>query len=177
MRGVEIANFRPIRLLRRMVASLLYLSVRFGMPIHVRLVGYKCTIVGKCVILAPPKQMQAILDGVKFLQTLDPEVFQGLTAKRRYVFWYHPTRFLQCQEIFTITDNFLLWGKEGVAIYFVQSLFEFTLIFQPFLEAPTWSRDRTVAARREVHQRIFKWASEHSFPNELVKQYEDMAKR
>lgn len=167
---------RPIRFGYYLLGRLMYFVVRFGMPITIRLEGYKRSTIGKCVILAPPKQMQIILEGAKFLEAIDPSMFQQVTAERRYVFWYHPTRFVSCREIFTVTDNFLLWGKEGVAICFVQSVLDFTWIRLPFEKALTWCRENTIAAHREVQQQVFKWISDHSFPAELLKQYKEISK-
>lgn len=167
----------PIYLCRRLIASVLYLTVRFGLPLHSRLVGYKCTHVGKCTFLAPPSQMRTILEGTTFLQTLDSKMFQQLTAERSYVFWYHPKRFQQCREFFSITDNFLLWGKEGVATCLVQSVLEFKLMFLPFEKTLLENREAATAARREIQKRMLSWMSEHAISVELVKQYYEIAKK
>ena len=131
---------------------------------------------GKCAIWAPPKQLHAILEGVKFLQAIDPEMFRRLTTARRYVVWYDPKHSLSCRDVFSITDNFLHWGREGVATCLVQNILDFTLLRLPFEKMLGLERENIVAARREVLQRLLKWVSEHSFSEELVKQYEEMVK-
>ncbi len=167
----------PIRFCRRTAAYFTYFIVRIGLPLHVRLVGYKWTVMGRCTILAPQEQMCVILEGITFLQTVDPEMFHRLTAERRYVFWYHPKKFLQCREFFSITDNFLLWGKEGVVTCFVQSVLDLTLKYLPAEGTLVENRQVAIAARREIQRELLKWISEHSFPPELVKQYEEIAEK
>ncbi len=168
----KLLQFWPIRVLRKSIAYLLfYLPVRFVMPLSLRLYGYKETIVGSCTILAPAKQMETILVGIEYLRTLDPEMFQRLTVENRYLFWYHPKRFLQSRDIFTITDNFLLWGKEGIAICFVQSVLDFNLKYLPSKRTSARNCEMVVVARREIQRQVFEWTTKHSFPPELVKQY------
>ena len=82
--------------------------------------AYKRSAVGSCIIFAPPKQMQIILEGVAFLQDIDPEMFRRLTVGRKYILSYHKTRRLKTLEFNTITDDGLRHGKEGVVICLLQ---------------------------------------------------------
>jgi hypothetical protein len=50
--------------------------------------GNKRSIVGTCTIIAPPKQMQIILEGITFLREIDSEMFKRLTVEQKYVFLY-----------------------------------------------------------------------------------------
>jgi ABC-type xylose transport system permease subunit len=129
--------------------------------------GLKRSVIGNCTILAPPKQMQLIMQGVEYLRTLDPEMFQKLTAEREYVFWYHKQRYMRCKEYFSIPDNFLLWGKEGIVTCFVQSIMSSSLEESPF--------KKSLVTRRQVLQQVFEWVRKHSLPPELVKQYQEFA--
>jgi hypothetical protein len=146
-----------------------YLPVRFAMPLTLRLVGYKRAVVGTCTILAPQEKMQLILQGLTYLQTLDSGMFQRLTAKRRYVFWYYPNRYLRCFELFTITDNFLSWGSEGVVACFVQSVLALTLK-KPF---PFKKFGAKVLTRSHVQQQVIEWLEGHSFSPAFTKHYQN----
>jgi len=163
----------PIRLGGRLLADLLYFSIRFALPPVMYSTGFKRSVIGKCIIFAPPKQMQVILGGVTYLQTLDHKMFLRLTAERRYVFWYHKSLCLQCKEIFSISDNFILWGKEGVITCFVQCIFEFTSKSLPLEKTLDKNHEATVAKRRQIQQLVFEWLNKHSFAPELVKQYQE----
>jgi hypothetical protein len=115
--------------------------------------------------------MQIIQQGITYLQMLDPEMFLRLTAEHRYIFWYHPKKFVECREIFTVNENYLQWGKEGVVACFVQAIMDFNL------EHLAWERglfkNRGVAAERhKIQQQVFEFAKKHSFPQELVVFYQ-----
>jgi hypothetical protein len=148
----------------------MYLPLKYGLSPLLRLFGCKRTIVGTCVILAPPKQMLIILQGIEYLRTLDSEMYQRLTAERRYVFWYNTAgRYLRILDIFSITDSFLLWGKEGVVTCFVQSVIGSALEQSPF--------KRSKITDRQARQQLFEWLSKHSFSPELVKHYQEFAEK
>jgi hypothetical protein len=166
---------RPIWLLRFLVGySLFYLPARFLMPLAQRMHGYKRSVFGTCTILAPPKQMQIILQAITYLQKLDPEIFLCLTAKHRYIFWYHPGKYIQCRRVFSISDNFLFWGNEGVTTCFVQSILHFTLWTLPSERGLITNRE-AAAIHQEIQRQVFEWVKKHSFQPELVKQYEQFA--
>lgn len=163
----------PMRVGHRLLAYLHYSFIRFGLPVASYLDGFKRSIIGKCIIFAPPKQMQVIMDGVTYLQTLDPNMFMRLTAERRYVFWYYK-RDLQCREIFSICDNFILWGKEGVVTFFVQCILDYNLKLLP-LDKTLGTREASAARRRQIQQLLFEWLNKQSFNPELVRQYQEFA--
>jgi hypothetical protein len=165
-------SFSPIWFCRSVAAKLLYLAVKYGLPTHARLVGYKRAVFGKCTIIAPAEKIQSIIDGIHYLETLDPQMFQRLTHEQEYVFWYHQKRFLSCENFYSITDNFLLWGKEGIAIFFVQSILDFNLRYLPsraFSARNHTAKSNTV---KEVQRKLFDWIQEHHFPAELADQYD-----
>jgi hypothetical protein len=156
----------PIQIFRYSVAYVFfYLSIRFTMPFTLRLGGYKRSVVGTCTILAPQKQMQVILHGLTYLQALDSEMFQRLTVEQRYVFWYHKSRYLRCFEFFTITDNFLSWGDEGVAACFVQSILSLPLR-KPFLN------EDVVITRSQAQQQFSEWLKKHSISPNFSQHYQ-----
>jgi hypothetical protein len=144
------------------------------MPLTLRLVGQERLVIGKCIILAPSKQMQIILQGITDLQTLDREMFLRLTAERRYIFWYHPKKYVHCREVFTITENFLLWGKEGVITCFVQAVLDFNLQYLPWERSMVEHRGE-VADRHDIQQQVFEFLKKNSFSPELVEQYHKMS--
>jgi hypothetical protein len=161
----------PIRVLGYLLAVLVYWIIKLGLMPSLRLIGYKRSVTGTCIILAPPKQMRIILQGLTYLRTLDPEMFQRLTTERQYVFWFEKNRYSRCREFFTITDNFLLWGNEGVVTCFVQSVMD-----SPLEKAsPFKKRKLTVITRRQIQQQVFEWLKKHSFSPELTEQYKTWA--
>ncbi len=171
----KLLQFWPIRTLREAIAYLLfYLPVRFVMPLHLRLSGYEQSNIGACTILAPPKQMQIILEGVTYLQMLDSEMFRRLTAERRYIFWYFKQMpYLQCRNVFGITDSFMSWGKEGVVACFVQCVLYFNL--EHLRRSQIKNCKDSATTRHEMQKQVLEFLERHSFPAELVKQYQAFA--
>jgi hypothetical protein len=163
----------PIRLIRNSLAFILYLPLRYLMPVTLILAGWKRSVIGTCTILVPEKQRETILNGIAYLRTLDPEMYRLLTVEHKYVISYHPKRFLQICSVVFISDNFLLWGKEGVAVFLVQCVFGFTIDY------PSWkntvSRGVRNRTRREIQLRLFEWISKQPFSPELINQYREFA--
>lgn len=162
--------FWPIRILSYLLTLPIYWFIKFGLAPSLRFIGYKRSTVGVCTILAPMEHMETILYGLEYLQSIDPQMFQMLTAAHRYVFWYHKNRYLRCREFFTITDNFLSWGKEGVITCFVQSVTDSQLINPYVLN----ERKTITITRQQIQQCVFEWLTKHSFPPELIEQYKEM---
>ena len=158
---------KPVLVLGHLFSYPMYWYVKFGLGPALPLTGFKRFVVGTCTILAPPKQMQAIMQGVEYLRTLDSEMFQRLTTERRYVFWYNKQHHMRCKEYFSVPDNYFLWGKEGVVTCFVQSIMTSSLEESPFKKSPV--------TRRQVQQQVFEWVKKNSFQPELVKQYQAFA--
>jgi hypothetical protein len=160
-----MSKVSPILVLAHLLSYPLYWFVRFGLGSALPLTGCNRFSVGTCTILAPPKQMESILQSIEYLRTLDPEMFQRLTTERRYIFWYTKRRYMRCKEYFSLSDNFLLWGKEGVVTCFVQSIIGSPLEDSPFKKSPV--------TRHQVLQQVSEWLRRHAFQPELVKQYEE----
>jgi hypothetical protein len=140
------------------------------MPLQLRLNGYRRSVFGTCTILAPPREMQIIQQGITYLQTIDQEMFLRLTGERRYIFWYHPKHFVECREIFTINENYLNWGKEGVIACFVQAIMDFNMKHLP-LDRSLFKKHVAVVDRHDIQQQVFEFVKKHSFPPELVDFY------
>lgn len=157
-----------IQIVTHVLTYPVYWLVKFALGPALPLTGFKRTIVGTCTILAPPKQMETIMQGIAYLRTLDPEMFQRLTTKQRYVFWYTKHRYMRCYEYFALSNNFLLWGNEGIVTCFVQSIMASSLEQSPF--------SKSTATRLQVQQQVFEWLKGHSFASELVNQYREFAK-
>ena len=159
---------KPILILGHLLTSPIPWIIKLLVP-ALPLTGYKRSVEGTCTIFAPPKQMKEIMHGIEYLRTLDPEMFQRLTTKQRYVFLYSKKRHMRCKEYFSFPDNYLLWGKEGVVTCFVQSITSSSLEESPFKKSPV--------TRRQVQQQVFEWVKKHSFQPELVKQYQEFAEK
>lgn len=151
----------------------LYWKIRFALFLArlFRIGGYKCTVIGKCTILAPLEQMQIIVNGILYLRDLDPEMFRRLTVDHPYLFWYRKLEFIGCREIYTITDNFILWGNEGVATFAAQTVLDFNLRYL----SQSQSCRNSSATRREIKRQVFEFVKKHSFSPDLIKQYQAFA--
>jgi hypothetical protein len=166
-----------IKLCGRLAAFPIHLLLRLALP-FCRLAGYRRSRVGTCTFFAPAKQMQVILEGIALLRTLDPAMFQRLTAERRYWFLYDPKgKYMHAADFFMITKSFLNWGKEGVAIYFVQCILDFHLIFLPQLRNLHWNAANRSAARSEIQRQLLDWIKRYSFPAQLVGHYERLTQK
>jgi hypothetical protein len=164
----------PIRLLRNWMAHLSYSFLEHIVLLPLRF-HCKRSIIGRCTILAPEKQMQTFLAGVEYLRTLDAEMFRQLTDEHQYLFWYHPKQFLRGRNTFAITDHFLRWGKEGIVIGFVQSILNYKIGYLKWEKTLCHSREMRAAIRHEIRQKLFEWISKHPFSPELVKYYRELA--
>ena len=169
--------FQPLKLLRLYTGLVfLYLPALFIFQYVSRLTRrYKRSRLGKGLILAPPKQLQEILEGASYLQQLDPEMFRRLTAERGFYFFYSGEghKYTQMRGIIIfMPDQYLRWGKEGIATFFVKTILDFNLKFLPMEKALDRSRESSANANREIRIRIVEWLQKHSFPPELIKQYQ-----
>jgi hypothetical protein len=144
-------------------------------PLLQRLCRRKKTVIGTCVIWAPPKQMQAILEGIEYLQQLDPEMFKRLTAERKYVLWHDKKHRTNAYAAYSISDPYLLNGREGVVIFLVQTILNRTA--QDSLGRLRMKRADALAADRENRKQLFEFIKMHSFSPQLIKQYQTNAEK
>jgi hypothetical protein len=165
------------KLYRRTVAWVLYLFIRVGYYCIwlFGIKGYKRSVVGKCVILAPSLQMQTIIEGISFLEKIDLDMFKRLTTDRKYFFWYHKQRRVGALDVYSITDHYLCHGKEGVVICLVQSVLDRAMI-ESLTGFSTQPGDRTVK-NKERRQQLFEFIKKHLFSPQLVKQYQKLAEK
>ena len=177
---LQMKSFWPIRLVRHWAAYLLaYLPARILLRFIAPFSNYKRFKIGRCTVVAPAKQLEIIREGLTHLQAIDPEMYRRLIDERCYRFWYKDKgahQFLQCREIFAVADSYLSWGKEGVAIFFVQCMLDFNLQYLRMVRTFDHSAEAAKAARGEIQKQVFNWVKKHSFPPELVKHYEVIAK-
>jgi hypothetical protein len=166
----------PIRLARNLLAYLFYLLIRYVLPLPFYLYGFKRSVVGCCTVLAPAKQTKTILEGIEYLRALDSNLYQQLTVEHRYFFWYHPNRILQCRDAFSICDNFLSWGKEGVVITLVQSIYDYTIFYSNWEKKLKRSRIESVSMRRAIQKKLFEWSNKQNLPSELKHYCREMIK-
>jgi hypothetical protein len=164
-----------LRNCRNSAAFLCYLPIRYFLPLSFRLFGAEQSIVGNCIIIAPAKQMKIILEGVEYMRHIDPGMFQNLTVHHRFLFWYHKSHFIQCRDVFTITDNYLLWGKEGVVIAFVQSILEYTIGYLSWEKSIFENHQAKSMRRHKIQQRLFEWMIQQQFSSELIEMYRKFA--
>ncbi len=159
------------------MACLLFFFIKIWKPfvIWLGVTGYKRSVVGTCTILAPPKQMQIILEGITFLRDIDPEMFKRLTTERKYVLSYHAKHRTSFEEFHTITNNGMLHGKEGVAISLVQIILFRTA--KDSLGQFGVDRLEEMAARRVYKKQIFEFVKKHSFAPHLIEHYQRLAEK
>ena len=165
-----MSRLKPILIVGHLVTyPTVYLPTKYVLLPCLRLFdGYQKSAIGTCVILAPPNQMKVILQGIEYLRTIDSEMYQRLTAERRYVFCYKKGNYGRMEHIYFMPETFLLWGKEGVVTCFVQTIIGSAIEQSPF--------KKSTMTRHQVQQQVFEWLSNRSFSPELVKQYQEFAK-
>jgi hypothetical protein len=164
-----------IEIPRRFAGFCVYLFIKYSLPLSLRIFGgCKKSRIGACTILAPPMQMLQILEGTRLLQTIDAEMFQRLTVERRYMLWYHPKYCGHCREIFSITDNFLNRGSEGVSVFCVQCVLEMTLESDAIAGSKYWTYKDALKLRNKIQHAVFDWAKSHRMSPELVMEYAEI---
>ncbi len=133
---------------------------------------------GKCIILAPPKQMEVFIEGLAFLQEIDSNMFHRLTDDNHFFFVYVKNRTGSFDRFFCINDAFLSWGQEGVAIYFAQAVLDFSLMCLPAKMTRIETRTTRIITRCEIQKQLLNWIYQHShsFDAALVKHYEEIAR-
>lgn len=176
--GSNSMDLYPLRVFyRRLIATLLYLFIRVGLScvwlFGIR--GYKRSVVGNCIILAPPHQTQAILEGISFLEKIDLDMFRRLTADRKYILWYHKQRRGGACDVYSISDHYLRHGKEGVVICLVQSVLDRTM--QDSLSGFDNQPNDYTAKNHERQRQLFEFIKKHSFSPQLIKQYQKLAEK
>ncbi len=128
--------------------------------------------------MAPPKQLQIFMEGLEFLRTIDPGMFQRLTGDNCLYFVYSQKRTGNFDRFFCINDAFLSWGQEGVAIYFAQAVLDFSLMCLPAKMTRIETRTTRIITRCEIQKQLLNWIYQHShsFDAALVKHYEEIAR-
>ena len=135
--------------------------------------SYKRSIVGTCIIFAPPKQMQTILQGIAFLKEVDLAMYERLTVERKYILTYQKKRRTHLDEFYSVTDDILTAGNEGVAIGLVQIILfrdEVNSLGQFGIDP-----SKEMAARLKFKQQILEFVKKHSFPVRFIEFYQRRA--
>ena len=160
------------RIIRPASYWILYWIMRFGIGPGLFLTRYRRVTMGAYVIVAPLNKMPLILQGFVYLQTIDMEMYQRLVKNRICLCYIQklPLSSKQqkpLQEIYTITDNYLKWGNEGIAVCLVQ-----TVLWHEFRTRLSKDSKGHLAASFILKQQLYEWIKGHSFSPELVKQYQ-----
>ena len=134
----------------------------FFKPILTRL-GYKTLRIGHCTFMAPGKQLEVIARGTDRLHGLDPDLFSKLASQKGLIFWYHKQKLIQAKRIISITDDWLVWGADGVATFLAESL-----IGLEYRESRDYDFDVSAAV---VRDRLCNWVAKHQINPELKAQY------
>jgi len=120
--------------------------------------------------MVPARRLNVINCGLAYLKQIDPNMYEAVAERRGLIIWYFRGPCLRCGRAFSIPENLLLWGNEGVALFLAQTIIRWDTEHLPFKDAVT-----ATSARRLTMQRLGAWISRQNFTPELVRQYEDLA--
>jgi hypothetical protein len=168
--AIYFASMSSLNLVFKFLVLCLMYVIAKCVPLLQRLCRRKKTVIGTCVIWAPQKQMQAILEGIEYLQNLDSEMFNRLTVERKYVLWYDKKHRTNAYEAYSISDPYLLNGKEGVVIFLVQTVLNRTT--QDSMGRFRVKRAEALVAGQANRKQLFEFINKHLFSPRLIKQYQ-----
>ena len=104
----------------------IYLCLKFLNGPGLFLTGCRKIRIGTCTIIAPLNKIPLIQQGFIYLKTIDLEMYERLTTEKPFTFIYikrlplSQKRSKPIREIDFITDDFMNYGNEGVAVYLLQ---------------------------------------------------------
>jgi hypothetical protein len=149
-----------------------YLLLRLTVTSFVmRITGFQRIKYGNCIFFVPKTHKETIWGGIKFLKTHDEEMFSRLTKRKRLIFYYSQGAWQRVMNLFPIHETFIKWGPEGVAVFFVQSLFinDASPPGNPY----TVNNQRR-AALQAVPQRVVEWMSRRPIGREFAEAYREI---
>jgi hypothetical protein len=149
----------------------------FMCPISAILGGCKRLKFGTSVVWVTKQKAEAVFDGVKLLQSRDPEMFSRFMVKQRLIIYYIPTRGTDRKanhRAFLMYDTFTNLGAEGVACFIVQSLMVAAAVGRI---NPHRMDEQQNAALKSVSRNMMEWLSEHSFQPGLISAYQKVVDR
>ncbi|HVU27670.1 MAG TPA: hypothetical protein VHG71_08030 [Verrucomicrobiae bacterium] len=163
-----MALIAKIPIIGNLVVYFLYFTLRLGAPLFFGISGYKKLRLGKCVIWTPKDREQVILKGIDFLRKRDSEIFSLLTTSRLMFFWTKEKVKESGGRIFAISEQFVKWGPEGIAVNVVLS-------FLKFKTSPEINRFKAGKENREAiktaSEQMLEWMRQHSMQDKLIKAY------
>ncbi|HTQ50964.1 MAG TPA: hypothetical protein VMJ12_09660 [Candidatus Acidoferrales bacterium] len=109
-----------------------------------------------------------ISEGFDFLQANDKKMYNCITSEGRFVFFYTVGN---CSNFggryYGIEEQFIRWGREGVAAFLVQSILMFDAV-------PTVSKvsfKPGASALRSAAPQVVEWMRDHSFRADFIEGY------
>jgi hypothetical protein len=152
-----------------------YLVFRLIILPSLWLLGYQRFKYGTVTIWTPKNKRNAILEGMDFLKQCDSEVYSRIITKSN-LFIYYCGRLKSTSgygHIFALGEYFFTSGVQGIAVFFVQSLFLSEA-------APSINQFRSNNGRQVKTAALWKvanWMDKHSFQSELINSYHTMIKK
>ena len=83
---------------------------------------YRRVYVGECRIMVPARGLNVINCGLAYLKQIEPNMYEAVAERRGLIIWYFRGPCLRCGRAFSIPENLLLWGNEGVALFLAQTI-------------------------------------------------------
>jgi hypothetical protein len=149
-----------------LISSIGYIFVRYTTPPVLWLSGYQSVAIGTSVVWITKNKKKAILDGIEFLRICDPEIYLRITQRQHFfVFYSHNMMVTNAfGRICGLHKQYIKLGVEGIAVFFVQSLF--LLEASPSINQLKYSEPSQAALRK-----VLEWMGQHSFRPGLINAY------
>ena len=150
-----------------------YFFLSLTTPLTFRLAGLRRMKCGTSVIWLPPDKKQALLNGLEFLRSCDPQMFSRLTEKQHLKIYYIGNSSKKVINalgyVFGLSERYFQFGDQGIAMFLVQSL----LLSEsdPFLNQFKGEHDRYLL------RRVLEWMSQHSFRPGVINSYRKVVEK
>ena len=145
-----------------------YLVLIVLIPTISKLCGYRKLTFGSSIVWTPENRREVIIDGFDLLRGFDLKKYSCITGEGHFVFFYFTGKSSPFGgRYYALEEQFVRWGREGVAALLVQSVLMFEAV-------PTVGKVRFKpgdSVLRLVAPQVVEWMRDHSFRADFIEGY------
>jgi hypothetical protein len=137
---------------------------RITFAIIFKLSNCKQIKIGKCVFRGSDKFLELCQKAMIDLNRLDEDLFYAVISRNDLTFYESTKAGNGPPNIYLISKDYCAWSSEGVITSVLYASFRADQI-SGRLSVPRMEWDRI---KRDIDDRLFRWLSDHDFPEELT---------